>query len=147
MIASHTAWYFLTIRATRTTDYMFLMYLICHGSVDIKSLIMHKWWYLEPENIYKYTVVSNIRSEDYSGASSSLLSISPVHPVLRRLRHHCRCVWWLTTRLGVGGRLRLTWWPPWCFPLMRLFGSHGACRCHCSCALGVSKKFGALSGH
>jgi len=28
-------WYFLTIRATQTTDYMFLMYLIC-GLVDIK---------------------------------------------------------------------------------------------------------------
>ena len=65
-------WYFLTIRATQTTDYMFLMYLIC-GLVDIKSLIMHKQWYSEPENIYKYTV-SNIRSED-----STTLGHPPAH--------------------------------------------------------------------
>jgi hypothetical protein len=50
----------------------------------------------------------------YSGASSSLLSISPVCPVnprnvtiqvLCHLRHHCHCVWWLATHLGVGGCL------------------------------------------
>jgi hypothetical protein len=31
--------------------------------------------------------------------------------------------------------------------VLRLFGSRGACRRHRSCALGVSKRFGAVSGH
>src|ERR1700678_438762 len=28
-----------------------------------------------------------------------------------------------------------------------LFGSHSTCCCHCSCALGVSERFGTVSGH
>src|SRR5271168_1811331 len=46
-----------------------------------------------------------------------------------------------------GGGQSLTWRPHWCFALMRLFGSRGACRRHRSCTLGVSKRFGAVSGH
>src|ERR1700678_3376685 len=46
-----------------------------------------------------------------------------------------------------GGGQSLTWQPHWCFALMRLFGSRGACCRHRSCTLGVSKRFGAVSGH
>ena len=75
------------------------------------------------------------------GAVSGHLPVVTIQ-VLRRLRHHCRCVWWLATCLGVGSRL-----PGGLTGVLRLFGSRGACRRHRSCALGVSKRFGAVSGH
>src|SRR5271168_1967541 len=75
------------------------------------------------------------------GAVSGHLPVVTIQ-VLCCLHHHCRCVWWLATCLGVGSRL-----PGGLTGVLRLFGSRGACRRHRSCALGVSKRFGAVSGH